>query len=270
MHMDQAHPNQPIRAPKFEAPSIDTGVDQETWIAFTMRWEQYCKGSGISRELQSLRLFQCTTEMLGNLLLKTNPRITDCPPEVVLEEMRRLAVIRTAKGRARADLMKMNQGNDEPFRRFSARVQGKAQLCGFRTNYKCECGRESSVDYTNEVIKDVIVAGINDEGVRTRVLETEELDEKSMNEVISLVERKEESRKDHQTASIAAASSFKRQKDPSNNQPPSESPKIPCPGCQRLFRKFNGRNNKAFDVCINCFRSAKTGQSWTIRNRSEP
>ena len=56
MHMDHAHraplEAQPVvgRGPKFEAPSIDTGIDQEAWVAFTLRWEQYCKGSGISRD----------------------------------------------------------------------------------------------------------------------------------------------------------------------------------------------------------------------------
>ena len=52
MHMDHAHKQPEVRAAagravKFVPPSIDVGVDQEAWMTFTLRWEQYCKGSGI-------------------------------------------------------------------------------------------------------------------------------------------------------------------------------------------------------------------------------
>ena len=250
------------RLPKFEAPTLDTGIDQETWIAFTLRWEQYCKGSGIDENLKSLQLFQCATETLGNLLLKANPKITECTPEVMLEEMHRLAVIQTAKSVARADLMRMTQANDEPFRTFAARVQGKAQVCGFATKAKCPygCEKELKVDYTVDVVKDVIMAGISDEGVRTSVLETEAIEERSLNDLISLVERREKARKAYSSASVSAVSSFKRQKD-STNKPPNESPKIPCPGCRKIFRRFNGRNFKPFEKCINCFRASKPGRN---------
>ena len=264
MHMDHAHRAPDVqtvvgRGPKFEAPSIDTGIDQEAWVAFTLRWEQYCKGSGISRDLQSLRLFQCSTEMLGNLLLKANPRITDCTPEIMLEEMHRLAVIQTAKGVAIGDLLKMCQSNDEPFRTFAARVQGRAHVCGFVTKERCVCGHELSVNYTEEMVKHVILAGISDESIRTSVLETEAIEERKLNEIISLVERKEKARKPHRAASISATSSFKRQ-NTLPTQPPKESRKIPCPGCQQLYRKFNGKNIKPFEVCIVCFRNSKVGR----------
>ena len=100
MHMEYAHPqpernSHTARAPKFDAPTIDAGIDQEAWIAFTIRWQQYCQGSGISRELQSLRLFQCASQGLGTTLLQYKRDITDCAPEVVLEELRKFAVIPT-------------------------------------------------------------------------------------------------------------------------------------------------------------------------------
>ena len=36
--------------------------------------------------------------------------------------------------------------------------------------------------------------------------------------------------------------------------PPAESSKIQCPVCKGSFRKFNGRNFRAFLCCLNCFR----------------
>ena len=264
MHMEYAHP-QPernsgtARAPKFDAPTIDAGIDQEAWIAFTIRWQQYCQGSGISRDLQSLRLFQCASPALSTTLLQYKRDITDCTPEVVLEELRKFAVIPTAKGVARTTLMKMHQDNDEQFRTFVARVQGKAQVCGFTTSHVCECDRQLTVNYTNEMVKDVIVAGIADEDIRTSVLETEGLEDKSLNEIISLVERKERARKAYSASAVSTLSSFKRQGRPNDaRQPPKESPKIPCPRCKKNFRRFNGSNMKAFDFCLNCFRSSRS------------
>ena len=60
----------PAKAPKLSPPKIDVGVDPETWQAFTIRWRQYCRGSQISREVQSLQLFECASNHLGNLLLR--------------------------------------------------------------------------------------------------------------------------------------------------------------------------------------------------------
>ena len=263
MHMEYAHPTPSVqysasnsRAPKFEAPSIDAGVDEETWVAFTLRWQQYCQGSSISPDLQSLRLFQCASQALGNLLLMSRPHITSCSPDVVLEELRRLAVIPTSKGVARAALMKMSQDNNEPFRTFAARVQGKAHICGFTAKQSCKCGEELIFNYTSEVIKDVIVAGIADEGIRTSVLETEDLEGKALNAIIAIVERKEKA-KSARVSTISAVSSFKRQIKSSTQKPPSASNKTPCPQCKKPFQRFNGKNVHPFDICLNCFRSSR-------------
>ena len=270
MHMDYAHPTPNVqystsKAPKFEAPSIDAGVDQETWVAFTLRWQQYCQGSGISPELQSLRLFQCASQALGNLLLMSKPHITSCTPDVVLEELRQLAVIPTSKGVARAALMKMTQDNNEPFRTFAARVQGKAQVCGFVAKQSCRCGEELTMNYTSEVIKDVIVAGIADEGIRTSVLETEDLEGKALNEIISMVERKEKAKAAYRTSTVSALSSFKRQAKSPTQKVPTASSKTPCPQCKKPFQRFNGKNIKPFEICLNCFRSSRQRNRGKVR-----
>ena len=260
MHMEYAHPTPNAqnsasnsKAPKFEAPSIDAGVDEEAWVAFTLRWQQYCQGSRISPDLQSLQLFQCASQALGNLLLMSKPHITSCFPDVVLEELRRLAVIPTSKGVARAALMKMTQDNNELFRTFAARVQGKAQVCGFTAKQSCKCGEELTLNYTSEVIKDVIVAGIADEGIRTSLLETEDLEGKALNTIIAMLERKEKAKSAYRAATISAVSTFKRQIKPSTQKPPSASIKTPCPRCKKPFQRFNGRNVKPFDICLNTF-----------------
>ena len=137
-------------------------------------------------------------------------------------------------------------------------MQGKAQICGFSTKRICQCGVQLKVDYTSEVIKDVIVAGISDESVRTGVLETDAVEERSVNEIISLVERKEKARKAYSTPAVLAVSSFKRQNNPHKPGPPPESNKIPCPRCKKPYRRFTGKNSKAYECCLNCFRVSRT------------
>ena len=254
------------KAHKLIPPSVDVGIDQEEWISFTMRWKQYCRGSQMCEEMQSLQLFQCASDALGNLLLKSNPNITDCPPEAILKALERIAVIHVAKGVTRAELMKMSQSNDEPARTFAIRVQGKARTCGFSTKFPSTCEKCSHVqmitgDYTDEVIKDVVLAGLNDAEVRTSILDYEKVEEKSLNEIIALVERKEKNRKAYCSTGVSTMSTFKKQQNKPTeglrrHQPPSQSVKIPCPKCGGTYRKFNGRNVKPFQFCLKCFKNS--------------
>ncbi|MEL6804106.1 MAG: hypothetical protein AAFO91_10025, partial [Bacteroidota bacterium] len=196
-------------------------------------------------------------------MLKSNPGITDCSPEVVMEAMEKLAVIPAAKSVSRAELMKMSQGSDESIRTFAAKVQGKAQTCGFVTKFKCTCEKESSVNYTQEIIKDVLLSGIADVEIQTTVFDVEGIEEKSVNEIVALIERKEKARKAYHHTAVSALSSFKRSQNPASKtashrkQPPKPSPRTPCPKCKRPYRKHNGRNVKPFDVCIECFRGKR-------------
>ena len=257
-----------VAAPKLTPPTIDMGVDPETWQTFAIRWSQYCQGSQLDGPMKSLKLFQCASESLGNLLLKSNPNITDCPSDVVMRAMEKLAVIPSAKGVTRSELMKMRQGNDELARTFAAKVQGKAQICDFTVPFKCPCGCAETfrVDYTQEVIKDVLVAGIADTDIQTSLFDVEGLEERSVNDIISLIERKEKARKAYHQSGVSGISTFKRSRNQTlanqRRQPQKQSPTIPCPQCKRQYRRFNGRNVKAFEFCIDCFRSrSKPGQS---------
>ena len=60
MHVQSDHAQQqsrqvaPVKAPKLIPPRIDVGIDQEAWVAFSLRWKQYCQGSNICPEMQSI------------------------------------------------------------------------------------------------------------------------------------------------------------------------------------------------------------------------
>ena len=265
MHFGACHGNavtpqsSQCKAPRLIRPIVDVGITQEEWNMFVVRWNQFRIGSCISNESASLQLFHCASEELGTLVLQTNPHITNESENQVMLIMESFAVIRVSKGAQRAELMKLTQGGDEAIRTFAARAQGKAQTCGFKTTGKCKCGQSLEVDYTQEVIKDVIMAGIADNDIQTSVLEIEGIESKPLNELIAIIERKERARKAYRPVDVSLVSEYKKNKrveKPAKTQP-DRSRKIPCPECKQLFRTFNGKNVVPFKICFNCFKKHK-------------
>ena len=96
-----------------------------------------------------------------------------------------------ARGVNRAELFKMSQSGDEPIRTFAARVRGKAETCAFTTSVKCDCGKNVKADYTEEVIKDIILAGISDMDIRRDALSMPEILDKTTNDIVGIVESRE-------------------------------------------------------------------------------
>ena len=101
LHALQHTSGAPITAskgPKLTRPTIDSGVQEETWNNFLRRWETFRLGSGISEDAAPVQLFQCASESLSDLLLKADPRLTTRTTVDVLKAMKELAVIPVARG----------------------------------------------------------------------------------------------------------------------------------------------------------------------------
>ena len=168
-HMQPAPVPQPAAAnvvrrsgPKLDRPTIETGVSMEEWNMFQRRWMIIKEGSHIADEDASHHLFQCADGMLGDALLKTDPDIVSKEIDEVLSAMKRLAVIPIATGIIRSELLEMKQLRDEAFRKFAARVRGKAETCEYTTSVKCQCSRTNDVNFTDHIMRDVLLAGIYD------------------------------------------------------------------------------------------------------------
>ncbi|XP_048585059.1 uncharacterized protein LOC125567965 [Nematostella vectensis] len=205
------------RGPKLERPKVDIGASTEGWNVFTRRWQVFRTGSGIDDDSAPSQLFQCAGTKLGDSLLKANPAAASSLLQDLLAAMRSLAVIPVATGVLRAELLQIRQERDEPFRAFSARVCGKAETCEFEAG--CECGR--NLDYTDHIIRDVLLNGINDPDTRREVLGTKNILKTPVNDVIALVEGKEMARNALPSSSLSAISSFRRQQKKPLRQPPS-------------------------------------------------
>ena len=138
----------------------------------------------------------------------------------------------------------------------------KAETCAYIA--KCICLRE--VDFTDSIIRAVLIAGIADLDIRREVLGTSAILERAGNDVISLVERKEIAR-DGLPSSASSISSFKRGRPASAAQPlPSDrSQTALCPDCKHTFALFSegasGWNTRPHRRCIECYRGRRVRRS---------
>ena len=251
------------RGPKLERPKVNVGVSTEEWNVFVRRWTVFRTGSGIDDTSAPSQLFQCAGTELGDSLLKANPNAAyDTLPQL-LEAMRSLAVIPVATGVLRTELLQLRQQRDETFRAFTARARGKAETCAFAA--ECECGKH--VDYTDHVIRDVLLNGISDTDIRREILGYPDILKMPVNDVIALVENKEMARNALPSSTLSAVSSFRRQQNPPTRGPTGTSShadqekESTCPGCRTRFKIFTegsrGWNTKPHEICINCYRARR-------------
>lgn len=280
------------RGPKLDRPKIDAGVNQETWNMFLKRWEAFRTCSGISDSMAAVQLLQCASVELSERLFKADNQLTKRSACEVLKAMQSMAVIPVARGIVRDELKKMRQANDESFRAFAARVRGKAETCSFelQATCPCPCKKQFTIDYTVEEIRDVLLAGIGCAEIKQEALIADQVEEKTINEIVAFVEKREMARSAVAGArNQSAAFTFNRSKQPASTsthrqggvsnqsdafskrntsfkQETSRADFIACPMCNEKFRPFkrlrNGKWNKnPFKECLSCWRSLRQSSS---------
>ena len=179
----------------------------------------------------------------------------------------------------------MRQDPDEPFRTFSARVQGKAEVCEFKTSYNSNCSNcdapvAGEVYYTDEVIRDVLLNGIADSDIRREALSSEDVQVKPIAQVIAFIESREIARNANSpSSSLSALSSYRRSNNPrhndqhlpslpSRNSSPSRADRsktAKCPDCGDTFhlfsRKSRGWNRQPHKKCESCWKKSRTSST---------
>ena len=171
---------------------------------FSRRWVAFALGSGIDPHNSSSQLFQCAADELGNGLLKSYPGIIIKPTDELMAATKAMAVIAVATGVNLAELVLQRQERDEPFRSFTARVRCKPETCAY--SVQCACPVPTDVDFTEIIVRDVLIAGIADMDIRREILVTDKILERTVNDVITLVEMA----RNNLPSSAAGPSSFKR------------------------------------------------------------
>ena len=82
--------------------------------------------------------------------------------------MESIAVIKIVIGVNRAEHINVHQDHNEPFRTFATRVPSKAKTCNFTTVSECDCGKSDVTSYTEEAIKDAMLAGLGDNDIHKK------------------------------------------------------------------------------------------------------
>ena len=249
------------RAPKIERPRISSGTSEESWNTFKTRWAMFKRNTGITGADAVQHLFHCCEEDLGDALLKGHPDAVNGTEDELLKKIKKMAVIPVAICVRRAELLCTRQDHGENARSFYAKVKGKAATCSYFT--ECSSGSCTQViDFTDIMVKDVVVAGLVDEEVKKDVLGWSDLDNKTIEETISFIEAKEMARDALNKGQIAAGiSTYKKGK--SDTKAVSKGQ---CKSCKVEIEKlvWSRRQKKMVEctLCMPCWRknSPKRGK----------
>ena len=260
-------PSDKQKPPRIDRPSVTRGTTEEEWNTFTKKWSLFKRGTDIPASQITTQLWKCCDNELEDDLFKDINNIDTVSEDQLLAAIRRLAVISTATSIRKTELLSLKQDHGQPIRSFAAQVKGKAQVCAFAK----ECPSEDchqNVDYTEDIVKYVIISGICDEEIKKDILGDSRLDDLTLNETISLIGNKE--------MAIRAMSSYSGHHDSTNtaavhqrqpNKPTDHQKKLQlkskCKNCDREIQKFKMRYGKLkeFDLCIECWRAKNSNKN---------
>ena len=251
--------------PKLERPQIDMGISAEEWKLFQRRWKLYSKSSNIVPEEAATQLFQCTSQQLGDAVLRYDHDVIDKSEELLMHVIESLAVIPVATMVLRAELLAMHQLTDESYRNFLARVRGKAEICSYSTTHQCQCKKINTIDFTETIVRDVMVAGIRDEDIRRKVMSIKDLCTKSTNDIVALVEAEEMARdaihNATPTSSASTSAVSHSQSCPSKKATDDRHKEGQCPQCNKTYKLYTkgryGWNVKPHETCTTCYLAKK-------------
>lgn len=225
------HSNQPTsvsptaKIERVRRPTVTLAGTSEDWKYFLTRWIEYKTATKITGRDAVLQLLECCDEQLRrDLTRSTTGMLAEKSEDVILASMKSLAVREENVMVARDALNNMNQDPDEPIRSFGARLKGQAGVC----KYVIPCPSCShDVDYTEQILCDVLGRGISDPDIQLELLGHTNQD-MCLEEVLKFVETKEAGKRsatrliDHHQAG-AVHSQYRRGKRDSFNKPKEDN-----------------------------------------------
>ena len=190
MHINENTRSAKQKPPKIDRPQIGKDSSEEVWNTFLTRWTMFKDSTQLSDSETLRQLFQCCDEELGDAILKGHSDAVKSSETELMRIIKQLAVIPVSVVVRRSDFIGTKQDLTENARAYTARLQGKAATC----SDSCICpkdGCDQVVDFTDIIVKDVMVSGLADEDIRKDVLGWEELDNKGVNDTLRFIEAKE-------------------------------------------------------------------------------
>ena len=198
------------KQPKVDRPELIQDISDEDWETFEDEWRRF-KRSWYSPSTTQLevtdQLLECCEQNLRRLLVKQDPSISSQTEVDILKAMKEMAVIKIATSVRRTKLMLARQDHGVNFREYYANTRAAAATC----NYKIQCPHtccigKDPIDYTQNVVKDICLAGIADADIPREVLGLIDLDSKTATDHAKLISPKK-ILKDHNLVCKANAKS---------------------------------------------------------------
>ena len=187
-HLSSSHPAPAQRKiPTIPQPKLGPGIYEDQWNSFTREWEVYKETVSIPLEKIPVYLLACCEPDLKSSVERSDPRLSSKSESDVLASIKRHAVVSVAVSVLRTELLTMKQDHEESIIAFASRALGKARNC----KLVVKCPHDADVDYSEDVVKQVILAGMYDDDIKRKVLSTTGIDTKSLNDTIALVETEE-------------------------------------------------------------------------------
>ena len=227
---------------KLKRPSITADSSTEDWSYFLSRWGTYKRATKLSGLDVTVQMLECCDEELRKNLTRVHKNsVANMDESELLGAIKRLAVIEESTLVSRYKLHNLQQDIDEPIRSFVARIKGQAHIC--KLFVPCPECQFAEVDFSDEIIKDVVTRGIVDEDIRLNLL-GESNQNMSLEDTISYIEAKESGKKSacrllsRSSTTAATTSRYKK------NQKQSKMKKK-CSHCDRTDHSSNFTDRKA-------------------------
>ena len=205
------------RPPKVDRPELSDGIDEEEWNTFVQSLSIFNRANNVGPGDLGVQLYSCCKPSLKQKLTAVHPDFLDRPSNDLLVLLRALAVIPVAKTVKQHEFLQMKQEPGDSVRTFHSKVKSKAVTCGFKKlcahpHAPLQEGGAApgdiQVDYTNEMIKHVILNGLYDEEIRREIFGNARIDDMEVTELITLIESKETARDATNGASNNALSNY--------------------------------------------------------------
>ena len=251
---------------KLDAPKLSAGSDQETWEHFLRNWSMFKTGMGITTTQSPVFLFNCLDSDLKDDILRANPgtEVAEMTETALTDAIKTLAVKVESKLVHRIRMGQASQAPGTSIKIFHATLKGQSKLC----QYKIKCsGCQLENDYSEEIILDQLIRGIDDKEILADLLGDTKTD-RSLAEVIDFIARKEQAKQEQGTVSFESTGAVRNTPNTPASasatcwacQQPSHGPntirirQAKCPAWKYTCDKCNtkGHFTAACSKCVHC------------------
>ena len=166
----QAHPAATnSKLEKLPRPVFTLNMTESQWNFTKLQWDNYISQCQVSSSVQLMQLQAACDDQLRQRVFDTGQYSSLTTTNSFLTKMKELAVVVVHKAIHLRNLWKMQQQPDEPIRAFAARLTATADMCGMVVECTNQnCGQQ--VNYREQVVHQLVIHGMRDNGIRIRVL----------------------------------------------------------------------------------------------------